>query len=74
MDKNFVEEIEKRVLATGDSYINTICEYCEEFGIDIEYIPRLINKSIKEKIQMEAIDLHYLPKIPQLPLDKQRRK
>ena len=73
MDKKFVEEIEKRVLATGDSYMSTICEYCEEFHIDIEYIPRLINKTIKEKIQMEAINLHYLPKITQLPLEKKRR-
>lgn len=74
MDKKFVEEIEKRVLATGEKYIDTICDYCKEQNIELEYIPRLINKAIKEKIQIEAIDLHYLPKIAQLPIGKKRRK
>lgn len=54
--------IEERALRTGVSHMETIVAYCEEVGLEIEMAKGLINKSLKDKIQLEAEDLHYLPK------------
>lgn len=52
--------IEERALKTGSSHIDTIVAHCAEVGIDVESVKSLINKSLKDKIQAEAIELHYL--------------
>ena len=37
------------------SYMDAIVWYCQENGIEIETTARLISKSLKEKIQAEAL-------------------
>ena len=42
------------------SYMNAIIWYCEENDIEIETTSRLISKSLKEKIQVEAMNANML--------------
>ena len=58
----FAEEIENLVLNTSMSYIEAIVEYCEERGIEVESVSKLISKPLKEKLKYEATELNYLKK------------
>ena len=58
----FAEEIESLVLDTKMSYIEAILEYCEEKGIEVESVSKLISKPLKEKLKYEATELNYLKK------------
>ena len=42
--------------------VDTILEYCEENYIEPEEITKLINKSLKDKLEISFIDMNYLPK------------
>lgn len=44
------------------SYMDSIIEYCNNTGLEIELAAKLISGSLKAKIKMEAEDLHFLPK------------
>tara|TARA_E500000318_G_scaffold25038_1_gene25076 strand:+ start:7847 stop:8113 length:267 start_codon:yes stop_codon:yes gene_type:complete len=59
--KRFAEEIEKLTLDNNDmKYIDAIVYFCEKNNIDVESIPKLISKPLKEKIKAEAIELNLL--------------
>jgi hypothetical protein len=60
--------IEKKVQDSKIGYMEAIISYCEEIDIDIETIAGLVNKSLKEKIQLEAEEQNYLKKRGKLPL------
>jgi hypothetical protein len=60
--------IEGRVAAQDISYMEAIIQYCEEVDIDIESISKLINQSLKDKVQIEAEDGNYFKKRGKLPL------
>ena len=64
--KTFCEAIENEV-GNYDSYIECIVEYCQLHGIDLERVKKLVNQPIKEKLQQEFEELHYLPKTARLP-------
>jgi len=42
------------------SYIDSVMHFCELNKVDIESIPKLISKPLKEKIKYEAIELNFL--------------
>ena len=50
--------------------MDAIIWYCEQNNIEIETTSRLISKSLKEKIKLEATNLKMLkfPKCGQLPV------
>ena len=50
------------------SYMDACLDYCKEKEIEPNSIARLVNKSLKQKIQMEAEQLHFLPKTNSLPV------
>ncbi len=58
----FAEDIEHLVLNTKMNYIDAIVEYCEDNGIELESVGKLISKPLKEKIKYEATELNYLKK------------
>ena len=37
-----------------------IVDYCEKNAIDVESVPKLISKPLKEKLKWEATELNYL--------------
>ena len=59
----FAQEIEKMVQENSDmNYIDAIVSYCEINTIDLESVPKLISKPLKEKIKYEAMELNFLKK------------
>ena len=60
--------IEGKVAAQDISYMEAIIQYCEEVDIDVESISKLINQSLKDKVQIEAEDGNYFKKRGKLPL------
>jgi hypothetical protein len=57
----FAQEIENLVQINGDmSYIDAIIHFCELNSIDVESVPKLISKPLKEKIKYEAMELNFL--------------
>ena len=65
----FYSEIEKIKRQKRDmSYMDAVVWYCEENDIEIETVGKFISKTLKEKIELEARDLKYLPKVGKLPV------
>jgi hypothetical protein len=59
----FAQEIEGLVQKNEDmSYIDAIIHFCETNNIDVESVPKLISKPLKEKIKYEAMELNFLKK------------
>jgi len=60
----FSQEIEILVHG-GDirmSYIDAIVHFCEKNNLDVESVPKLISKPLKEKLKFEATELNFLKK------------
>jgi hypothetical protein len=64
----FSLHIEERVFREKIGYMDAVIQYCTEVDIDIESISKLINQSLKDRIQTEAEDQNYLKKRGKLPL------
>jgi hypothetical protein len=60
--------IEKIVVDKKMSHMDAVLKYCEDNFIDPEDISKLINKNLKSKIELNMIDLNYLPKKGSLDL------
>ena len=59
----FAEEIEKLVLHNADmNYIDAIVHFCEQNSLDVESVPKLISKPLKEKIKYDAQQLNFMKK------------
>ena len=59
----FAEEIESLVLHNKDmNYIDAIVFFCEKNNIDVESVPKLISKPLKEKIKCDAQELNFMKK------------
>ena len=57
----FAQEIETLVQVNADmNYIDAIVFFCEKNNIDVESVPKLISKPLKEKIKYEAQELNFL--------------
>ena len=57
----FAEAIESLVLHNKDmNYIDAIVHFCEQNSLDLESVPKLIPKPLKEKIKYEASELNFL--------------
>ncbi len=58
----FAQEVEKLVVQESVSYIDAIIAFCEINKIDLESVPKLLSKPLKEKIKCEATELNFLKK------------
>ena len=59
----FAQEIETLVHSEEKmSYIDAIIHFCEKNSLDVESVPKLISKPLKEKIKYEAMELNFLKK------------
>ena len=57
----FAQEIESLVLNNADmNYIDAIIHFCEQNNIDVESVPKLISKPLKEKIKCDAQELNFM--------------
>ena len=62
----FSLHIEQLVREKRLSYMDAVLDYCKENFLEPEDVASLINKSLKDKIEMNFRDLNYLPKQAQL--------
>ena len=59
----FAQEIENLVQINVEmNYIDAIVHFCEQNNIDLESVPKLISKPLKEKLKYEAMELNFLKK------------
>lgn len=58
----FSLSVETIVAKKNIPYMDAILMYCEETGLEVELAAKLISGALKSKIQLEAEDLHFLPK------------
>jgi hypothetical protein len=58
----FSLHIEEKVRDTSMSYMEAVLNYCEENSLEPSDVSALINRSLKDKIEMNFRDLNYLPK------------
>jgi len=58
--RDFSLHIEQLALNGKLSYMDAVIGFCEENNIDIESIGPLVNKSLKDKIYIEAEGLNFL--------------
>ncbi len=57
----FAQEIETLVQVNKNmNYIDAIVHFCDQNSIDLESVPKLIPKPLKEKIKYEAQELNFL--------------
>jgi ATP-dependent Clp protease ATP-binding subunit ClpA len=60
--EKFAVAIEKIVKENRINYIDAIVMYCEINTIEIDTIPKLISKPLKEKLKRDAIELNFMKK------------
>ena len=59
----FAQEIETLVKDNANmNYIEAIIHFCDQNSIDLESVPKLISKPLKEKIKYVATELNYMKK------------
>tara|TARA_B100001996_G_scaffold21218_1_gene16998 strand:+ start:48 stop:317 length:270 start_codon:yes stop_codon:yes gene_type:complete len=57
----FAQEIESLVLNNSDmNYIDAIVHFCDKNNVDVESVPKLISKPLKEKIKCDAQELNFM--------------
>ena len=66
--KTFSLKIEQIALEKNISHMDAVLWYCSENEIAPSTVARLISKGLKEKIEVNAADLNYLPKKAKLPI------
>ena len=60
---NFAQEIDTLVLENKDmNYIDAIVFFCDQNTIDVESVPKLISKPLKDKIKRDAQELNFMKK------------
>lgn len=63
---DFSLHIEQIVQDKKMSYMDAVLDYCKENYLEPQDVSSLINKSLKDKIEMNFRELNYLPKQAQL--------
>ena len=59
--EKFAEQIELYFRDNGyDNYMAAIIDYCDDNGIDLEAVPKLISKQFKKKLEHQAEKLNLL--------------
>ena len=59
--RTFTEEIEQIVLDNkGMKYVDAIVFFCEKNNVEVESVPKLVSKPLKEKLKCEAMELNLL--------------
>lgn len=56
----FSQEIEKIVRHNKITYFEAVCDYVAANNIEPETVPRLLNVTIKQKIEAEATELNMI--------------
>lgn len=60
--KRFSKIIEDIVLDKAVTHMDAILLYCDEHELEPEDVKKFVSKTLKDKVTVNAQDLHYLPK------------
>ena len=66
--KKFSLEIENIAKEKRISHMDAVIDYCQKNDIEPDTVGRLITKGLKEKIEANARELNFLPKVASLPI------
>ncbi len=66
--KVFSLEIERIAKEKQITHMDAVLLYCKDNQIEPEKVSSLITKGLKEKIEANARDLNFLPKVASLPI------
>lgn len=55
--------VESEVKTNNLSYMDAVVNLCEKNNIEIEDVKKFLSNSVKERIEVEAMELNYLPKV-----------
>jgi hypothetical protein len=58
----FSINVEMLVKKNNMAYMDAIIMHCEQTGLEVELAAKLVSSVLKAKIQIEAEELHFLPK------------
>lgn len=58
----FSQDVEKIAIDYSMNYIDAIIHYCEKNEIELESVPKLISKPLKDKLKYDAQKLNYMKK------------
>ena len=64
----FSKEVEELVKDAQMSYMDAIIVCAGKKGLEMEAAAKMCNKNIKDRLEIEAQELHFIPKPEQLPL------
>jgi hypothetical protein len=64
----FTKLIEGVVSKSDISHMDAIIHLCQKHSIEVEDCKKYISNIIKEKLEVEAMNLNYFPKVNELPL------
>tara|TARA_B100001063_G_C16714888_1_gene530127 strand:- start:915 stop:1157 length:243 start_codon:yes stop_codon:yes gene_type:complete len=59
----FTKLIERTVSELGINYMDAILHLCEKNSIDPEDVKKFVSPIIKSKVEAEAMNLNFLPKL-----------
>jgi hypothetical protein len=60
MSVNINETLDRIVKEKGISYMEAILKYTDDVDCEIEMVAKMINRSIKDKIEAEAYELNMM--------------
>ena len=66
--KSFSVAVEKMATENEIGYLDAIIEYTNSNSIEMDIVPKLITKPLKEKLEVEAKRLNFLPGFVELPI------
>ena len=61
--EEFSRRVENYAKEKKCSYLDSVIYYFEEYSYDFSLAPKLLTKPLVEKIEQEARELNFLPKI-----------
>ena len=56
----FAQEIENLVALEQVNYIEAIIMYCDIHKLEVESVPKLVTKTLKERLKNDAINLNFM--------------
>ena len=65
--ETFSMKIEKMAIDMGITHLDAILHCCDEEDVDLDIVPKLVNKSLKDKLEVEARELNFFPRLGSLP-------
>lgn len=65
----FAKMIESSVTKDKLSYMDAVIHLCDQHNVELEEVRKFISPVIKNKLEAEAMNLNFLPRGNQLPIE-----